>query len=266
LAIFCPSAGWHESEQPLPPDYLQDSSPLCQKYVCLCCGAAVVNHPPPQSYGCDVVIERCSIDRVSPFSRWRSHVLHERAGDVHVVASVTLGTCPLDLGTSPLETSPTFSPMAAIERHDSAWIPPSLWRLSRVVYEWTGDVHIVASVTLGTCPLTSDSVPMPSPWPVGTGGMDERATPLLARCHQIVSGASSRATDTPAWAGGSLLAGASSPPLPFRGPPPSVTLDVMAVGAEVYAALLTSAPQVCACPLSVCSVLAREMHITDMVG
>jgi len=31
-----------------------------------------------------------------PHSSLSSHVLHERAGDVHIVTSVTLSTCPLD--------------------------------------------------------------------------------------------------------------------------------------------------------------------------
>jgi len=109
-------------------------------------------------------------------------VLHEQAGDVHVVTSVTLSTCPLDTDIiKNKKNSTTFSPVAAV------------WRLSVMVRP--GFCRLFGGV-----PLTSDSVPMP-PWPVGSGGMDGRAA---------------LATDPPACAGGSLHADAPFLPLPFR--------------------------------------------------
>jgi len=61
--------------------------------------------------------------------------------------------------------------------------------------------------------------------------------------------------------------GRPSPLCPFVGSaPPRVTLDGTAVGAEVYGALLSSALQLSAHPLSVRCVLARSVCFTDMVG
>jgi len=84
--------------------------------------------------------------------------------------------------------------------------------------------------------------------------MERCAMPLLARCYRLVNGASSGATDPPVCAGGSLNLLAW------------VTLDVTAVGAGLYGVLLSSAPQLSACPLSERCFLVRVMRFTNMVG
>jgi len=140
------------------------------------------------------------------------------------------------------------------------WSSP--WQLSSaqapdcVRANW-GHICVVASVTSGTCPLTPDSVPMPSPWPVDSGCMDGhrgkrrpsmqpaswRRLPLLA-------------TDQPMCASGSLLADAPFFPSPFRdGAPLGHTRCVGSSGMER-----------CAMPLQARCQLASEQRLIARYG
>jgi len=114
--------------------------------------------------------------------------------------------------------------------------PASEQRLSSRATVCAG-VSLLADAPFPPSPF-QDGAPLGHTQCVGSGGVDGCATPLQARC-QLASERRLVACNGPTVVCRRFL----------RALPPRATLDVTAVGAEVYGTLLSSAQQLSACPL-----------------